>query len=62
MNSTPQRIAAVVATTIEMPRELRIQLDEVRLTRARRTGGLCPPLKHIVIEALEALVSREATR
>jgi hypothetical protein len=50
-----------VATTIEMPRDLRVQLDEVRLARAHRHGGLCPPLKIVVVEALQALVAREVT-
>jgi hypothetical protein len=49
-----------VSTTIEIPRPLRVQLDELRVARAHRTGRLSPPLKAIVTEALEALVSREA--
>ncbi len=48
-----------VATTIEIPRSLRVQLDEVRLARAHRQDCLCPPLKTIVVEALEAFVHRE---
>lgn len=49
-----------VATTIEMPRELRVQLDEVRIARARREGGLCPPLKRLVVEAIQEFITRES--
>jgi hypothetical protein len=53
-------VASEVATTIEMPRELRVQLDEVRVARARREGGLCPPLKRVVVEALQEFIARES--
>ncbi len=48
-----------VATTIAVPRKVRVQLDEVRVARAHRDGGLCPPLKTVVVEALVALIQRE---
>jgi hypothetical protein len=56
---TKKSLSDQVATTIEMSRALRVQLDEVRVARAHRLGGLCPPLKAVVIEALEELVARE---
>lgn len=49
-----------VATTIEMPRDLRVQLDEIRVARARREGSLCPPLKRLVVEAIQEFIARES--
>jgi hypothetical protein len=51
-----------VHTNTGLPRELRLELDAVRLARARRNGGRPPPLKALVIEALEALVAQERRR
>jgi hypothetical protein len=51
-----------VSTTIEMPRALRLKLDEVRLARAHREGGLCPNLKTVIVEALEALLAADVRR
>lgn len=48
-----------VTTTITIPRALRVRLDEVRVQRAHRSGQLSPPLKSLVVEALEALADRE---
>ena len=47
-----------VTVTIEMPRMVRLKLDEVRLARAHRSGGLSPALKTVVVEALQALIAR----
>jgi hypothetical protein len=47
------------STSITIPRDLRVRLDEVRLARARRTGQLSPPLKTLVVEALQALADAE---
>jgi hypothetical protein len=52
----------VVVTSIAMPRQLRLALDEVRVARARRSRRLPPRLRDIVIEALEAFLQREAAR
>lgn len=48
-----------VTTSITIPRVLRVRLDEARLARARRLGRLSPPLKAVVIEALEKLLECE---
>jgi len=37
---TKKSLSDQVATTIEMSRALRVQLDEVRVARAHRLGGL----------------------
>lgn len=58
---TDHTVNADVAVTIEMPLSLRLKLDEVRIARARRNGGLCPKLKAVVIEALQSLVAHETT-
>jgi hypothetical protein len=49
-----------VTTSITLPRALRVQLDEVRLARARREGRLTPPFTQLVVEALRELIAREA--
>jgi hypothetical protein len=56
---TDQFKKTVVTTSVDLPTGLRVELDEVRIARARRTGGVCPPLRVVVIEALEDLVRRE---
>jgi hypothetical protein len=45
-----------------LPRDLRLRIDELRLARARRDGGRPPSVKTVMVEALEALIAREATR
>ncbi len=49
----------IVTTSVDLPTKLRLELDEIRIARARREGGVCPPFRAVVIEALEALVRRE---
>ncbi len=51
-----------MTTSITMPRDLRLQLEAVRLERAQRDHALPPRLREIVIEALNAFVTREAAR
>ena len=48
-----------VSTTINIPVRLRVELDEVRLNRARRDSSLAPKLNQVVREALESFVAHE---
>lgn len=52
----------IIVTSIAMPRQLRLALDEVRIARGRRSRSLPPRLRALVIEALEAFLRREAAR
>jgi predicted DNA-binding protein len=49
-------------TSFALPLELRARLDALRAARAQREGGLPPPLRTIVLEALEMLVEHEGAR
>jgi hypothetical protein len=51
-----------VHTNTGLPRELRLQLDDLRLARARRDGCRPPSVKALIVEALQALIGREKRR
>lgn len=48
-----------VSTTINIPVRLRVELDEVRLNRARRDRSLAPKLNQVIREALELFIAHE---
>lgn len=48
-----------VATTVEVPVETRIKLDEVALRRARRDGALRPTFRALMLEAVAELLRKE---
>ncbi len=48
-----------ITTSIVIPRQLRVELDELRLNRARRDSSLAPKLSQIVREALETFIAHE---
>jgi hypothetical protein len=56
------RKAPETSTNLRLPCDLRLTVDEVRLARARRHGGVPPTFRQVVIEALEALVAREVRK
>jgi hypothetical protein len=49
-------------TSFLLPIDLRGRLDVLRMARAHREGRLPPPLRSIILEALESLVERELGR
>lgn len=52
----------LVRLTITTPRRLRLGFEDVRLSRARRDGGLPPPLTTLMNEAFQLFLDRELTR
>lgn len=52
----------LVRLTITTPRQQRLRFEEVRLHRARRDGGLLPPLTGLMNEAFEMFLEREQRR
>jgi hypothetical protein len=48
-----------VRLTITTPRQLRLRFEDLRLRRARRDGGLPPPLTDLMNEAFEMYLERD---
>jgi hypothetical protein len=49
----------LVRLTITTPRQQRLRFEDLRLRRARRDGGLPPPLTDLMNEAFETFLERE---
>lgn len=49
-----------IHTNVGVPHELKLMAHEVALRRARASGSSPPTFKKLVVEALEALIAREA--
>lgn len=48
-------------TSFRCSRQLRAEIDALRMARAHASGGLPPTLVAVVLEAIEGLLARERT-
>ncbi|MBI5543803.1 MAG: hypothetical protein HY901_07955 [Deltaproteobacteria bacterium] len=52
----------LIRLTITTPRRRRLRFEDLRLRRARRDGGLLPPITDLMNEAFEMFLELEERR